>query len=251
LRRTSIARKCQSARVTSARSRPRTLRRCAFSRRRRASRVAKRVLSTSIYPSSSRQRMAVWVPSIYPSSSRQRMAVWVSGNGWLSGFPQSPPSCFASSQASAQHLDLSVIEPATDGYLGSRQQMAVWVPRSIPRRLIGRSAEGFPVATAGRCTQGICHVLHELFGAQHDRPGSKSTSLSTRAGIQKIEVEVGALAIRYEFSVALVLFLPPMPRGEDNNSPVGAPGATWSTGIPHAARLELRRQSVYRHPGGL
>jgi hypothetical protein len=31
----------------------------------------------------------------------------------------SPPSCFASSQASAQHLDLSVIEPATDGCLGS------------------------------------------------------------------------------------------------------------------------------------
>jgi hypothetical protein len=56
---------------------------------------------------------------------------------------QSPPSCFASSQASAQHLDLSVIEPATDGCLGSldlsviepatdgclgfRQRMAVWV----------------------------------------------------------------------------------------------------------------------------
>jgi hypothetical protein len=32
---------------------------------------------------------------------------------------QSPPSCFASSQASAQHLDLSVIEPGTDGCLGS------------------------------------------------------------------------------------------------------------------------------------
>ena len=39
--------------------------------------------------------------------------------------------------------------------------------------------------------------------------------------------------------------------GEDNKSPVGAPGAPWSTGIPIAARLKSRRQSVYRHPGGL
>ena len=43
----------------------------------------------------------------------------------------------------------------------------------------------------------------------------------------------------------------PLKTGEDNKSPVGAPGAPWATGIPLAARLKSRRQSVYRHPGGL